>query len=376
MRPFMHPLEKNRIIIHLSTEMPMGGGERQLIYLYKGLKEKKVNQVIICAIGSKLEKYCQDHDYSYVSIQRRGGFSFKYAWELKNIVEKIVGEKFFAPTIHCHDAHAHTHAILADLFNFHRNPRPFVISRKVVPSRGKKWLNILKYNYPNIKKIICVSQAVADVCQDWILPNKASNPNKIAILHDTLILKDYLQPKVREPFNLNFTIGIIGSLIPVKDHALFLECAKKLLDTLTNSELNFWIIGEGQLREALENQASTLGIISHLNFLGFREDIPEILSQLDLLLVTSKNEGLCGTILQAMAAQVPVIAKNVGGIPEIIHHEETGFLAENIDDFAKYSLLLYENVELAKNISRAALSFVQSYDLSVYTEKLISIYKK
>lgn len=350
------------MIVHLSTEMAFGGGERQLLYLYRGLSERGIPQMIICATGSKLETYCQKHHYDHFSIKRRGGFSLPYVWQLKNILKNLLKKQSIC-AIHCHDAHAHMHALLTDVLLLHRVQLPLIISKKVVPSSKKKGFNLFKYHYPSIKKIICVSQASADVCTQW------SNPNKIVVLHDTVPLSDYYLPKTHHDFN----IGIIGSLIPIKDHPFFLACAQKILDT--HHSIYFWIIGEGHLRHELEEEVKTLNIQSNVKFFGFREDIPDLLSQLDILFVTSNNEGLCSTILQAMAAQVPVIARPVGGIPEIIQHQKNGLLADNVDDFVKYALDIYSNPAVGKQLAQTAFSSVKAHDLPVFIDKMLLYYR-
>lgn len=361
------------IILHLSTEMPMGGGERQLLYLYQGLMEKNnpsLSQYIICSKNSKLETYCQEHQYAYFSLKRRGGFSLHYTWQLKKCVQQI---KAINPLeliiIHCHDGHAHTHAVLMD-FLF-RMKIPLVVSKKVIPPVYKKSLKTLKYHYSAIKKIICVSQAIADICtticlQRWT-PTEVAQ--KVCVIHDTVDLRQYLPPQKQ----VIFTIGIIASLIPVKNHALFLDIARQLVDTV-KQPLNFWIIGHGPLRASLEERVKGLNLSSYVTFLGFREDIPALLSQLDILLITSHNEGFCSTILQAMAAKVPVIAHNVGGIPEIIQHQKNGLLANDLNDFVRYATELYQKPEAVEKFTDAAFKTVQVYDLPRFIEKMQTLY--
>lgn len=353
--------DPDAMIVHLSTKMSVAGGEHQLLLLYQGLKEKNVPQIIICALGSQLEDICQKKNYLYIALRRRGCCSFLYAWELKKTLKNIL-KKQPIRVIHCHDAHAHTHMILTDILLLHRISLPLVISRKVVSVQRKPGMMTWKYRYPSIRKVVCVSEAVADVCRPWVAPDK------MIVLHDTVNIREYIPPKKHEIF----TIGIIGSLIFVKDHLLFLECAKIILNV--HPAMRFWIIGEGDMRKQLEERAKELAIHSQVTFFGFREDIPELLSQLDVLMITSKNEGLCSTILQAMAAQVPVIAKNVGGIPEIIQSGENGLLAENQDDFVKYALTLYEDASYRQAIIEAAVQCVQAYDLPVYVKKIQEVY--
>lgn len=368
------------IILHLSTEMPMGGGERQLLYLYQGLTEQKdasLLQYIICSKNSKLAIYCQEHQYSYFSLKRRGGFSMLYVWQLKKIIKHIIDTKQHAKDesiiIHCHDGHAHTYAVLVDiLFRCLDNTAfSIVLSKKVIPPVYKKSLKTLKYHYQGIQKIICVSQAIADICtklcaQRWSSEEVAQ---KVCVIHDTVDLRQYQPPKKQDIL----TIGIIGSLIPVKNHALFLAVARQLVDTL-KQPLNFWIIGDGALRASLEEQVKTLHLSSQVTFLGFREDIPELLSMLDILLITSHNEGFCSTILQAMAARVPVIAHNVGGIPEIIQHQKNGLLANDLDDFVQYAIDLYQDSVVAEKLTHTAFETVQAYDLPRFIEKMQTLY--
>lgn len=366
-----HSHDNNGLIIHLSTEMPFGGGERQLLYLYQGLAEKNREQRIICSAGSKLEAYCQQHYYPYLSLKRRGGFSLIYAWQLRCMLTKLLKQQPIR-LIHCHDAHAHTHAVLAGLLlKMQGIVLPLIINRKVVsfpPKRFFSRLQALKYHDPAIRKILCVSKAAAVACQQWMEPHK--HPEKIAILHDTVRLRDFLPP---QPHSV-FTIGIIGSLLPVKNHALFLRCAQQLLVHSLPMSIQFWIIGEGREREALETLVNQLDIASYVTFFGFRNDIPELLSQMDIVMVTSNNEGLCSTILQAMAAQVPVVARDVGGIPEIVQHGQTGFLGDTQDELVSHVLTLYHDKAYREQIIHNAFEHVKNYDLPIFIDKILRLY--
>jgi len=87
------------------------------------------------------------------------------------------------------------------------------------------------------------------------------------------------------------------------------------------------LIGDGPLRGDLQARAARLGIAERVFFAGWRDDVPAWLSALDVLAMTSITEGLCTTILDAMAAGVPVVATAAGGIPELVADGQTGYLA-------------------------------------------------
>ncbi|RYD02072.1 hypothetical protein N752_26850 [Desulforamulus aquiferis] len=117
-------------------------------------------------------------------------------------------------------------------------------------------------------------------------------------------------------------IGTIARLASQKGLSYFLKAASLLKDY----QVNFLIVGDGPLMEALQKEAVDLGIQNRVTFAGRREDIPEIMSIIDIFVLPSITEGLPLTILEAMAAGKPVVATQVGGIPEAIVQGKTGLM--------------------------------------------------
>jgi len=121
-------------------------------------------------------------------------------------------------------------------------------------------------------------------------------------------------------------VGIVARLVPIKGHEVFLQAARNLVEKMPESELEFWIVGDGELRESIKSQVTHLGLTSRVRFLEWRQDIESVYADLDVLALTSFNEGLPLVIIEAMAASRPVVATNVGGVPEMISEGETGFV--------------------------------------------------
>jgi len=119
-------------------------------------------------------------------------------------------------------------------------------------------------------------------------------------------------------------IGIVGRIFPIKNHALFIESAARI--AAVERAARFVVVGDGTLRPALEDQARRLGIAERISFTGWRTDLPRIYADLDVLVVSSNNEGTPLSAIEAMATSCPVVATRVGGIPDIITDEVTGRL--------------------------------------------------
>ena len=124
-------------------------------------------------------------------------------------------------------------------------------------------------------------------------------------------------------------LGVVGSLYPVKGHRFLLEAMPEVLRRWPKAQL--LVIGRGELEVALKEQVERLAIGANVHFLGMRQDVPRLLSVLDVFVLPSLSEGLSLALLEAMASGKPVVATRVGGNPELIDHGRTGFLVQSED---------------------------------------------
>ena len=113
-------------------------------------------------------------------------------------------------------------------------------------------------------------------------------------------------------------VGIIGRLVPIKNHKVFLRAANRLLSDHPEAPLKFVIVGDGQLRQELESDCRSLGISGSVKFCGWVKDIPMVYADLDILALTSNNEGTPVSMIEAMAASVPVISTDAGGVGDLL----------------------------------------------------------
>ncbi len=119
-------------------------------------------------------------------------------------------------------------------------------------------------------------------------------------------------------------VGIVARLVPIKDHATFFAAAARVAQA--DPATRFVVAGDGPLRADLEVMAAAGELRGRTHFLGWWENLPALYADLDVVALTSRNEGTPVCLLEAMAAGVPVVATRVGGVPDVVRHEETGLL--------------------------------------------------
>ena len=123
-------------------------------------------------------------------------------------------------------------------------------------------------------------------------------------------------------------IGIIGRLVPIKNHVMFFGAAKLFLDQNPGLKIVFVVGGDGELKDELEAYSEKLGIAGHVRFCGWIKDVPSLYADLDILALTSRNEGTPVSIIEAMASSVPVIATDAGGVRDLLGPPDGGPSAE------------------------------------------------
>ena len=140
------------------------------------------------------------------------------------------------------------------------------------------------------------------------------------------------EPTSRVPDPQTLTLGVIGRFSPEKGQDVMIAALPQVLEQ--NPHVRLKIIGDGQERSALEGQAAQLGIEQHVEFTGWRSDMPEQYYSLDALVLSSRSEGLPFAVLEAMSYGVPVIATRVGAIDAVLTPDATGWIVEPGDEAA------------------------------------------
>jgi len=148
-------------------------------------------------------------------------------------------------------------------------------------------------------------------------------------------------------------IGIVARLVPITNHRLFLQAAQVVAEAMPQAR--FLVVGDGELRGELKAYAHGLGMDGRVLFTGWRRDLPRLYADLDVVALTSINEGTPVSLIEAMAAGVPVVATAVGGVPDVVADGETGYLvkAGDVKGMAEAIIELLKSPEKAREMGSA-----------------------
>jgi glycosyltransferase involved in cell wall biosynthesis len=167
-------------------------------------------------------------------------------------------------------------------------------------------------------------------------------------------------------------IGIIGRLLPVKNHALFLEAARQIHQALPDAR--FAIVGDGEERANLEALARQLGLSDAVIFTGWQQQMERIYSDLDVLVNSSWNEGTPVPIIEALAAACPVVGTAVGGIPDLLDRGTLGKLVPSGDADA-LSKAIMETLQSPPDMQQAQKTMLKRYSIERLAQDLDSLYR-
>lgn len=358
-------------VLHISSPKTWRGGEQQLIYLVEELKLLGVEQVVMCPFNSAVHKYCLKHHLNHVTYFKRFSANPMVAYRVNHVCSR---ERI--DLIHVHDSHAHNFAILSAVLT--KNDLPIIVSRRVDFPIQDTSMSHFKYNHSQIKRIVCVSKAILEVMQPSI-----TDQDKLVVVHSGIDPEKFKgvtgQGRLRKEYDIPDDYALIGNvaaLAPHKDYPTFIRTAKSLIDS--GFKAKFLAIGEGPSRKEVENLITELGLDEHIILTGFRDDIPVVLRELDLFLMTSTTEGLGTSLIDALASEVPIVATNAGGVSEIVEHKENGILCDvgAEDQLVDAIKILLSDKEMQQRFREQGLKTVMNFTKTLTAKKTLDIYNE
>jgi glycosyltransferase involved in cell wall biosynthesis len=271
-------------------------------------------------------------DLEVVPLAPRNEVDLPAAWRLSGVIRELRPD-----IVHAHDPHGVAAAATALSIGSPSPPPALVAARRVDFHLNAN--SFSRWKYKQVDRFVAASEAIrAMLLEDGIPPDRTVtvhegiDVDRVAGVEPLNVREEYWFP----PHSL--IVGNIAALVPHKGQKFLIDAAAMVVREMP--EARFLVLGEGELHATLEHQIRHLHLSQHVVLAGFRTDVLGVLKGVDLFVLSSVSEGLGTSLLDAMAADRPVVATRAGGIPEVVVHGETGLLVPPRDPSALAAAIL------------------------------------
>lgn len=365
--------KKKISVMNIISSLSVGGREKVVIDMLNGLNDDIFTLSLCCLkkAGPILD-YLKNSNMELFFLNKKDGIDFGIIFKLTKI---LMMQK--PDIVHTHNPGAFIYgSIAAKLANI-----PVIVNTEHgygnVISLKKKMVEY--YLIKHTSKTI----AVSDDLKKKISDGSEWCQDKIITIHngiDCEKFKSYKEiRKIRESFNFkenDIIVGNVARLSEVKDHRTLIDAFSIVCSKFNNSKLV--IVGDGELRKELENKASCNELKGRVYFLGERKDINDILSMLDIFVLSSISEGISISLLEAMASGKAIIATNVGGNPEVVIDGKTGILVPSSNPILMANAIerLISDRNFSLQICEAAKKHVnEKFSIKVMVKHIENLYE-
>ncbi len=365
-------IEALRVAIFSVGEL-FGGAERHILSLSEGLQQLGVIPVLLLLHDGDLAARTRSVGLETILIGRGSRYDPTTGARLANCLKRIN-----ANVIHVHGYQA---AVFAGLAARKKSLPVVVTQHGRVEGTWKSPLDYLKTKTYELLELVAVRRMNATLCyvtRDLEMQNQCRHAGlKRHVIYngvDLVETREIKRPIEYEQDKLN--VACVGRLSEIKGLE-YAVCAMVHEDMPKEAVLS--IVGGGPLAKRLEAQASRLGLMDRVRFLGFKENVMDYIGSCDVLLLPSLHEGLPYTLLEAMALRVPIVASAVGGLAEVLSDKVTALLVKPRDVAAIAGAIkwIHQNRELAAAMGRAAqIEQRKRFGLNGMCQAYVEVYKE
>ncbi len=347
-------------VVHVASGREWRGGQRQVWLLARELQRGGLTgQVVVTGAGTELA----------VRLRQDGVRVHETPWQIgldPRVLLPVLREaRAGAAVLHAHDGHAVTIAALAVL----PTRTPLVATRRVDFHLRRPGV------YRRAARVIAISSAVADVLVD-----DGVDPARIQVIHSGIDLE---YAREAQPLGLREQLGLspetrlactVGALVPHKDHVTLLHAARHLAPVIP--DLHWVIAGDGELDRVLRWLADELDLADRVHFLGHVSHPLRVIADSDVYVMSSREEGLGTSVLDAMARGIPVASTSAGGLPEMLH-EGGGILVppRNPGALAAAVRRILCDSELRRRLVEQASRTVEQFTAARMAAEVRSVYR-
>ncbi len=365
-------------VVHIIGGGEFGGAERHIINLAGALNPQMVEVTVCCLFSDPFVGIATQAGLNAFDVTMRNRTDLSVVGKLASIIRKNNFD-----IVHTHGVRAN---LLGRLAARQANRKPVVTTvhsllERDYPGFFRRQVNSITEWATRgwTDQFIAVSQGLKAKLVAGGVP-----ADRVTVIYNGIVIEDFSPSSetVDARTMLGYgpavpLVGIVARLHPVKGHQYFLEAARIVLEQ--HPEVRFVVVGEGPQRPALEEMAGQLGIAGQVVFAGFVSEVRSVMAELDLLVISSLWEGFGLTAVEAMALGVPVVSTEVGGLPEVVLHGETGLLAPpaNSAALAKNIIWMLEHPQAAAEMAKKASQVVgEKFTAQVMARRTEELYRR
>jgi glycosyltransferase involved in cell wall biosynthesis len=353
--------------------MQIAGAEMLVVQIIRRLKEQISPTVFCLDQAGDLAAELSNQNFQVITLERRPGRDFRAAWRLAGYLRRLKIE-----VVHAHQYSPFFYAALARLLSFHR-------FRIVFTEHGRHFPDIVSplrrtVNHLLLKHLADAVSAVSAFSAASLVEKDGFSEQQIEVIENGVDIHKFNGAAM--PHNLGLDrnrhyLACVARFHAVKDHATLLRAF--VIVARQRPDVDLLLVGDGPLGGDMEKLAQELGIKPRVQFLGLRSDVPAILRTAKVFVLTSLSEAAPLTVLEAMAAGVPVVLTAVGGNPEMVRDGVDGYLVPrgNTEAIASAILRLLDDPKAAAAMGLAGAARVRKhYSLERTIQRYFALYSR
>ncbi len=365
-------------VVHLIPTLTPGGAERMAVHIVRGINGQRFEVALVSVsrpVGSDLEGLLAEFGAKVWYLGKDLGFDCRMYYRLHRVLRN------YRPDI----IHTHLQVLryaLPSMLWLKRTSMLLhtvnnVAEREVEPRA--RWIQ--RYAFRHGVLPIAVANEVASSLE------RLYGIQRCPVIWNCIPTKLYGCPqtprgqwRAREGFaDDDVLFACVARFAPQKNHALLLKAFAQ--GPASDPKAHLVLVGDGSLREQLQQQARNLGLAGQVHFLGVRTDIPDVLGAMDVFVLSSDWEGNPLSVVEAMASGLPIVSTAAGGVPELMENGKEGFLLQvgDLRGLSDCMIALLKSLETRRSLGTAAARRARDFDVSVmigaYEELYETLYR-
>jgi glycosyltransferase involved in cell wall biosynthesis len=337
-------------IVHVNTARGFRGGERQTELLIAGLASRNVQQALVARRGGVLAERVAKLG---IEVRQVGGGVWSVARATRD-----------AALVHVHEGRS----VYAAYLRWLLSRTPYVITRRVDNPIGDHFFAHQAYGHAAC--VAAVAPKVAEIVKAY---DASATVRVIHSASSGLPVDPVVAARIRSAFPGRLIAGHVGALDNSQKGQEYIIAVAREVEH-SHSDLMFMLVGGGEDEAMLKSLAAGL---RNVVFTGFVENVGDYLAAFDMFVLPSNREGIGSILLDAMERGLPVIASAVGGVPDIVHHEENGLLIErgNVAQLRDAILRLRADPEWRRTLGDRGREFAKDFTGEHMWRKYLALYE-